>query len=56
MKRSAWSLVFLLGGCTSAQINQTISEVNKTLSGDSPLTTSEVGAGLKEALIKKKQR
>lgn len=52
MKRSAWSLVFLLGACTSAQINQTISEVNKTLSGDSPLTTSEVGAGLKEALIK----
>ena len=52
MNRLAWSLFFLLGACTSAQINQTISEVNKTLSRDAPLTTAEVGAGLKEALVK----
>jgi len=52
MKRSIWSLAFLLGACTSAQINQTLSEVNKTLSGETPLTTAEVGSGLKEALIK----
>ncbi len=37
--------------CTSAQINQAISDGNKMLNGDKPLTTDEVGAGLKEALI-----
>lgn len=45
--------VLLLGACTSAQINQTIGEVNKTLgSSGAPLTTAEVAQGLKEALIK----
>lgn len=45
--------VLILGACTSAQINQTIGDVNKTLGGSpAPLTTSEVGQGLKEALIK----
>lgn len=45
--------VLLLGACTSAQINQTIGEVNKTLgSSGAPLTTAEVTQGLKEALIK----
>jgi hypothetical protein len=37
--------------CTSAQINQAISDANKAVNGDKPLTTAEVGAGLKEALI-----
>ncbi len=37
--------------CTSAQINQAISDGNKMLNGDKPLTTDEVGAGLKEALV-----
>ena len=37
--------------CTSAQINQAISDANKAVNGEKPLTTAEVGAGLKEALI-----
>ncbi len=37
--------------CTSAQINQTLGDINKSLGGES-LTTAEVGEGLKEALIK----
>jgi hypothetical protein len=41
----------MLSACTSAQINQTISEVNKAVNGEQPLTTAEVGNGLKEALI-----
>jgi hypothetical protein len=46
-------LSIILTACTTAQINQTIGEVNKTL-GDSsaPVTTAEVAQGLKEALIK----
>ncbi len=42
--------VWLLG-CSSAQINQAISDANKTLGG-SQLTSAEVAEGLKEALIK----
>jgi hypothetical protein len=44
-------IVLLLLGCTSAQINQAISDANKAVNGDKPLTTAEVGEGLKEALI-----
>jgi hypothetical protein len=46
--------VVVLGACTSAQINQTLGDVNKTLNGDSsaPLTSGDVAQGLKEALIK----
>ncbi|HEY0739884.1 MAG TPA: DUF4197 domain-containing protein [Chryseosolibacter sp.] len=45
--------IFLLSACTTAQINQTLGDVNKTLGGGStPLTTAEVADGLKEALIK----
>jgi len=36
--------------CTTAQINQALSDANKMMNGDKPLTTSEVGEGLKEAL------
>ncbi len=42
----------LVLGCTSAQINQTLGEVNKTLGSGAPLTSDEVANGLKEALIK----
>ena len=42
----------LCGACTSAQINQTIGDVNKAMGADTPLTTAEVAEGLKEALIK----
>jgi hypothetical protein len=45
-------LAFIFGACTSAQINQTLGDVNKTLGGPAPLTTAEVASGLKEALIK----
>ncbi|HEX8039594.1 MAG TPA: DUF4197 domain-containing protein [Chryseosolibacter sp.] len=54
MKRIFLLGTFILGACTSAQINQAIGDVNKTLNGSSsaPLTTGEVVQGLKEALIK----
>lgn len=51
MRNISWFLALILTACTSAQINQTIGEVNKTIGSEQPLTTSEVGAGLKEALI-----
>jgi hypothetical protein len=45
--------IFIFAACTSAQINQTIGDVNKTLGGGpASLTTAEVAEGLKEALIK----
>jgi len=52
--KKIWILsALLLGACTSAQINQTLGEVNKSLGNSSaPLTTTEVANGLKEALIK----
>lgn len=43
--------VFVLQACTSAQINQAISDFGKTV-GDNRPTTSEVAEGLKEALLK----
>lgn len=42
----------LLVACTTTQINQAIGEVNKALGQGDELTTSEVVAGLKEALTK----
>lgn len=42
---------FLLGACSSTQVNQTLGEINKALDLEQPLTTGEVGEGLKEALI-----
>ena len=38
--------------CTSAQINQTLGDINKTLGSGAPLSTAEVSEGLKEALVK----
>lgn len=52
MKPSFLSLLLLFGACTSAQISQTMNEVNKAMGAEQPLTTTEVAAGLKEALIK----
>jgi hypothetical protein len=42
----------VLGACTTAQINQTLGDVNDALGSETPLTTAEVTEGLKEALIK----
>jgi hypothetical protein len=52
MRKFQWILVLILTGCTSAQINQAIDGVNKTIGGEKPLTTAEVAEGLKEALVK----
>lgn len=53
MKKVQWLIVLSLTACTTAQINQTIGEVNKAMGGttEKPLTTAEVGDGLKEALV-----
>lgn len=45
-------MAMLLMGCTTAQINQTLGDVNETLGGGTQLTSAEVAEGLKEALIK----
>ena len=52
MKKVFIALSLILGACTSAQINQTIGDVGKTMGGSKQLTTAEVAEGLKEALIK----
>ena len=53
MKRIIIAISIILTACTSAQINQTLGDVNKTLgSGSATPTTAEVAEGLKEALIK----
>src|ERR1044072_608878 len=52
MRRSVILLAIMCGACTSAQINQTIGDVNKAMGAETPLTTAEVADGLKEALIK----
>lgn len=52
MKRLIFSISVLLGACTTAQINQTLSDAGKMIGGEKPLTTAEVSDGLKEALIK----
>lgn len=54
MKKVILCISIMLGACTSAQINQTLGEVNKGLGGGSTkaLTTADVAEGLKEALIK----
>src|SRR5688572_25135443 len=52
MRRIVILLVVICGACTTAQINQTIGDVNKAMGSETPLTTAEVAEGLKEALIK----
>lgn len=44
--------LLLLSSCTTAQINQTIGEVNKAMGSGQSLTTEEVAQGLREALVK----
>jgi len=51
MKRIVLALSVILSSCTVAQINQAMSDVNKGVGGSKPLTSAEVGEGLKEALI-----
>jgi hypothetical protein len=51
MRKIHWILVVMLAGCTTAQINQTLGDLNKSVGGNQ-LTTAEVVDGLKEALIK----
>lgn len=52
MRKIYLILAVVLTACTSAQLNQTLGDVNKSLGGPAPLTTAEVIQGLKEALIK----
>jgi hypothetical protein len=53
MAKFCVAVLFVLCACTSAQINQTLGDVNKTLGGSTtPLTSAEVADGLKEALVK----
>lgn len=49
MKHLAIAFSFFLLSCTSAQINQALSEINKGAA--KPLTSGEVADGLKEALV-----
>jgi hypothetical protein len=51
MKRPLLFLAVVLLGCSSAQINQALSDFGKS-PGEVPPTASEVAEGLKEALIK----
>jgi len=50
MKKALVLTALMLGACTSAQINQAINDVNKQIGSSKPLTSAEVGEGLKEAL------
>jgi hypothetical protein len=52
MKRTPLIIVFLLAGCTSAQISQVISDIGKEPGNNTTPTSSEVAEGLKEALLK----
>lgn len=49
MQKIKWIFVLCLTACTTAQINQTLGDVMGT--NEKPLTTAEVGDGLKEALV-----
>lgn len=51
MKRPLFILAVVLMGCSTAQINQALSDFGKS-PAETPPTTSEVAEGLKEALIK----
>lgn len=46
------AISFVFAACSSAQINQTLGDLNKTVGSGESLTTAEVAEGLKEALIK----
>lgn len=50
MKKIIFVSLIALSGCTTAQINQAVSEANQVLNTNQGPTTGEVGDGLKEAL------
>lgn len=52
MKQAIIVLAIVFTACTSTQINQALSDANKVLTAEQSLTSSEVGEGLKEALVK----
>lgn len=52
MQRLIITISLILSACTSAQINQTLGEVNKAMGTEKPLSSADVAEGLKEALIK----
>jgi hypothetical protein len=52
MRRIFIFISIMAGACTTAQLNQAVSEAGKALETPPALTTSEVAEGLKEALIK----
>ena len=51
MKRIVPLALLVCMACTTAQINQALSDANKMATSKKPLTATEVGAGLKEALV-----
>ncbi len=55
MKNYLLLLTFFAISCTSAQINQTLGDINNTISGGG-VTENDVANGLKEALIKGVQK
>jgi hypothetical protein len=52
MQRLIITISLILSACTSAQIQQTMGEVNKAMGVEQPLSSADVAEGLKEALIK----
>ncbi len=46
-----FAVVIISAACSSAQLSQTLDDLNKSLGAEKPLTTSEVAEGLREALI-----
>jgi hypothetical protein len=53
MRKIVFGFLILLSGCTSAQVSQALSDVDKAINTDQQApTTNEVAEGLKEALIK----
>src|SRR5688572_25145906 len=52
MKKILILTAIILGACTSAQINQTLGDINKSTGGKVQPSSAEVAEGLKEALIK----
>jgi hypothetical protein len=51
MNRVIALIVIFCTACSTAQLNQAITDANKMMNGDKPLTTAEVGEGLKQALV-----
>src|SRR5690349_584494 len=52
MKKIFFGCLIMMCGCTSAQVGQTLKELNKVIGSEqTPLSTDEVAAGLKEALV-----